>query len=197
VRAAMIRVNWAGIGRGRQPRPIRHEPGARSGFALVEVMVTIVLLTIGLIGLAGLQARTSLMEMESYQRTQALVLAQDMAERITANKANAAHYAGADYGIGAAAGCGGSNGFQFDLCTWSNAIRGATEKSGAVNIGTLLGGRGCIAAKAADQYQVIVVWQGLAPTVAPAVECGQDSYGADTYRRAVVVPVRLANLAGA
>ena len=155
-----------------------------------------VLLTIGLLGLAGLQARTSLAEMESYQRTQALILAQDMADRIAANKANASSYVGDDYGIGAIAGCGGSNGFQFDLCAWGNSIRGATERSGVINVGTLLGGRGCIAAMATGEYQVIVAWQGLAPTVAPGVRCGQGSYGADTYRRAVVVPVRLPNLGG-
>ena len=50
-----------------------------SGFSLIEVLVTLVLLAIGLIGLAGLQAKTSLAEMESYQRAQALIIAQDLA----------------------------------------------------------------------------------------------------------------------
>lgn len=194
MRAAAIRLNSARTNRDRQLRAIRQDVNATGGFALVEVMVTIVLLTIGLLGLAGLQARTALAEMESYQRTQALILAQDMADRLVANKANAARYVGDDYGIGAAAGCSGSNGFELDLCTWGNAIRGATEKSGAINVGTLLGGRGCIATGAADRYQVIVAWQGLAPTVAPGVQCGQHRYGAESYRRAVVVPVHLANL---
>jgi len=166
------------------------------GFALVEVMVTMILLSVGLLGLAGLQARTSVMEMESYQRTQALILAQDMAERIQANKRNAAGYVGDDFGIGSDAGCAGSSGVRFDLCAWSSAIRGATEKSGTVNVGTLLGGRGCVVAASAHQYQVIVVWQGLMPTVAPAAHCGRDRYGADSYRRAVIVPVWLARLQG-
>ncbi|MFS8086086.1 MAG: type IV pilus modification protein PilV [Acidobacteriota bacterium] len=175
----------------------RHDVPAVAGFALVEVMVTIVLLTIGLIGLAGLQARTAQMEMESYQRTQALILAQDMAERIVANKISAARYVGDDYGSGAAANCGGLSGFQFDLCTWGNAIQGATERSGAVNAGSLLQGRGCVAAKGIRELQVIVAWQGLAPTVAPGIPCGRNSYGAERYRRAVVVPVFLADLGGA
>lgn len=194
MRAAAIRLNSAGMNRDPQRCMIRRDGNAPGGFALVEVMVTIVLLSIGLIGLAGLQARTALAEMESYQRTQALILAQDMADRVVANKANAARYVGDDYGTGAAAGCSGSTGYQFDLCAWGNAIRGATEKSGAINVGTLLGGRGCITANATDRYQVIVAWQGLAPTVAPGVQCGQHSYGAESYRRAVVVPVHLANL---
>jgi type IV pilus assembly protein PilV len=61
----------------------------------------------------------------------------------------------------------------------------------------LLGGRGCIATNTTNRYLVVVAWQGLAPTVAPGVECGHDRYGADAYRRAVVVPVHLANLGGA
>ena len=170
---------------------------AQLGFLLLEVLITIVLVGIGLLGLAGLQARTAVMEMEAYQRTQALFLAQDMAERIAANKADAAHYVGDGYGAGGTAACGGAGGYAYDLCTWGNALRGATEKSGTVNVGTLQGGRGCIAAKAAGRYQVIVAWQGRVPTVAPAVRCGADDPGAEPYRRAVVVPVHLANLRGA
>lgn len=193
--AAVIRLLAGGEGRYRRFRG-RHDTHVSGGFALIEVLVTIVLITIGLIGLAGLQARTSQVEMESYQRTQALLLAQDMAERIAANKASAVRYVGDNYGMGAAANCIGLGGFQFDLCTWGNAIQGATERSGTVNVGTLLKGRGCVATKATNQFQVIIAWQGLAPTVAPGVPCGQNSYGADTYRRAVVIPVYLANLGG-
>lgn len=179
---------------GRYPaRPGGTTPG---GFALIEVMITIVLLTIGLLGLAGLLARTALVEMEAYQRTQALMLAQDMADRVVANKANAARYVGDDFGIGTPAGCSGANGIQYDLCTWGNAIQGSTEKSGSINAGTLLGGRGCIVAGATNRYLVVVAWQGLVPTVAPGVKCGEHQYGSDSYRRAVVVPVRLASLDG-
>ncbi|MBK7471311.1 MAG: type IV pilus modification protein PilV [Betaproteobacteria bacterium] len=100
---------------------------AQQGFLLLEVLITIVLVGIGLLGLAGLQARTAVMEMEAYQRTQALILAQDMAERIAANKAEAAHYAGDGYGAGGTADCGSAGGYAYDLCTWGNALRGATE----------------------------------------------------------------------
>lgn len=167
------------------------------GFALIEVLVSVVLLTVGMLGLAALQARTSLVEMESYQRTQALILAQDMADRIVANKANARRYVGVDFGVGDATRCADGTGFQFDLCVWSNAIRGTTEKSGGINVGTLLGGRGCITGGPGNQYQIIVVWQGLARTVAPGVDCGRDGYGADAYRRAAVLPVYLPALGGA
>ena len=164
------------------------------GFSLIEVLITIVLLTIGLVGLAGLQAKTTVAQTEAYQRAQALILAQDMADRIASNKAAAASYVANNIGTGAVVDCTGMSGANLDKCVWGNAIRGTTEALGGVNVGTLLGGRGCITNPAANRYLVIVVWQGLVPTAAPSVACGQDSYGAETLRRAVVVPVQLAAL---
>ena len=166
-----------------------------AGFSLLEVLITVVLMAIGLVGLAGLQQRTSVAEMESYQRAQALILAQDMADRIANNKANASLYVVNDIGTGAVENCASKpNDTLKDLCSWANAIRGTSETSGGLNVGTLLGGRACITNPSANFYLVTVVWQGLVPTVAPSVTCGQDSYGTDTFRRAVVVPVRLADL---
>ena len=67
--------------------------GRAAGFALIEVLVTLVVLLIGLIGLAGLSARANLSEMESYQRDQALLLLQDMVDRLNANRGVAPCYA--------------------------------------------------------------------------------------------------------
>lgn len=197
MRAGSVLLSTTGARRDRRALSAARRSMATHGFALIEVLVTVVLLTVGMLGLAGLQARTALAEMESYQRTQALILAQDMADRIVANKANAARYVGVDFGVADPTGCAGGNGFQFDLCVWSNAIRGTAEQSGGINVGTLLGGRGCIAGGPGYQFQIIVVWQGLTRTVPPGVDCGRDGYGADAYRRAVVVPVYLPALDGA
>ena len=168
-----------------------------SGFAMIEVLVTIVLLSIGLLGLAALQSRTALAQIESYQRVQALLLAQDMADRIAANAANSARYAGDNFGEGTAITCAGLNGDALDRCAWSNMIRGNAERSGALAIGTLVAGRGCVVLGDAGRIEVVVVWQGMLPTIAPAVPCGRDTFGIDSYRRAVVVPLRIARLGGA
>ena len=64
------------------PRRIR----AQSGFTMIEVLITFIVLVIGLLGLIGLQARTQQAELESYQRGQALVLLQDMLDRMNANR---------------------------------------------------------------------------------------------------------------
>jgi type IV pilus assembly protein PilV len=55
------------------------------GFTLIEVLVTLVILTFGLLGIAGLMAKGQRVSFEAYQRQQAVALATDMAERIRAN----------------------------------------------------------------------------------------------------------------
>jgi prepilin-type N-terminal cleavage/methylation domain-containing protein len=52
--------------------------GRQRGFSLVEILVTLVIAMIGLLGLAGVQIRAHQAELESYQRAQALVLVSDM-----------------------------------------------------------------------------------------------------------------------
>lgn len=62
------------------------------GSTLIEILVTIVILAFGLLGLAGMQARVQTNELESYQRAQALVLLNDMVERIRTNRPTANSY---------------------------------------------------------------------------------------------------------
>jgi type IV pilus assembly protein PilV len=71
------------------------------GSSMIEILVTIIILMIGLLGLAGLQGRAMTSQMEAYQRSQALILLKDMADRINANRVNAAAYVAA-VGTGAA-----------------------------------------------------------------------------------------------
>lgn len=59
----------------------------QNGFTLIEVLVTLVIMAVGMLGLAGMQA-TSLKNTESsYQRSQATQMAYDMLDRMRANKA--------------------------------------------------------------------------------------------------------------
>ena len=76
---------------------------SQRGTSLVEVLVTMVILAIGLLALAGLQARLHVLQIESYQRAQALILLQDMTSRIVNNRYDAASYVtAAPLGTGAA-----------------------------------------------------------------------------------------------
>lgn len=176
------------------------------GVSLIEILVTIVILAVGLLGLAGLQMRLQSSEVEAYQRTQASLLLEDMTNRMGANRKNAASYAtGSASPLGTGDGqpgtCSGS-GQGFDACQWSNALKGAAEQSGSNNVGAMIGARGCIENLGADQYQIIVVWQGLMPLSAPASGCGAGLYNGaagssctnDLCRRAMSTIVRVADL---
>lgn len=56
----------------------------QTGFTLIEILVTVIVLSIGLLGLAGLQATSFKFNSTAYQRSQATSLAYDIADRIRA-----------------------------------------------------------------------------------------------------------------
>ncbi len=62
----------------------------QKGFTLMEVLIAVLILSIGLLGLASLQANGLRSNFSSYARSQAVVLANDMADRIRANPTQAA-----------------------------------------------------------------------------------------------------------
>lgn len=180
---------------------IHSDLNAQRGTTLLEVLITIVILAIGLLGLAGLQARLQVSEMEAYQRAQALILLNDMASRIAANRANAASYVtGADNPLGD--DCPGTSATrqEEDANEWCNALQGAGETSDAGNVGAMVGGRGCVEERDEDEYLVTVAWQGLTPISAPTGACGQGLYDGgtncvdDLCRRTVSTLVRIGNL---
>jgi len=175
------------------------------GSSLVEVMVTLTILAFGLLGVAGLQTKVGVAEMESYQRAQALLALSQMTERLSANTAQATSYvSNTPVGTGDAqpTDCSGiAPGANRDLCEWSNTLKGTTESSAAgTSTGGLGGGRGCITQVqapnpapgvcAAGIYQVSVAWQGTAPTGIPVLACAAGQYGAnDAYRRVIATAV--------
>jgi len=83
---------------------IRHQ----QGFTLVEVLVTTVVMSIGLLGLAGLQTVSMRNNHSAYLRSQAVQLAYDIADRVRAN----AKYQAKFHGLAAAASatCASTNG---------------------------------------------------------------------------------------
>ncbi|WP_090310587.1 type IV pilus modification protein PilV [Pseudomonas linyingensis] len=180
------------------------------GFSLIEVLVTLFILSVGLLGLAGLQSRILVTEFETYQRAQAMLLAQNMANRIKANPAagRASNYSGdAVYGVGNTLGASGcsttAQRHTQDLCNWNLALQGAAvQSSDDVAIGGVMGARGCIerltgTATTAVVLRVTVAWQGMAPLAVPSLACGQGLYGTDdSLRRTVSMLVSLAYLGG-
>jgi type IV pilus assembly protein PilV len=61
-------------------------PSASAGFSLLEVLVSLLVLSIGLLGLAGLQVNAVAFNHSAYMRTQATNLAYEIADRMRANR---------------------------------------------------------------------------------------------------------------
>jgi len=55
------------------------------GLTLVEILITVLILSIGLLGLAGLQVNSMKNNHSSYLRTQATIMAYDIIDRMRAN----------------------------------------------------------------------------------------------------------------
>ena len=194
----------------------------QTGYLMIEVLITMFILAVGLLGVVGLQARAEQAETDSYQRTQALILAQDIADRISANRTVAFDTSTSPYivdpalgntplGTGANKNCSPplTSTADIDLCAWSDALIGAAESyggtcdtsaastRGANCAGTLLNARGCITSPATHVYLIQVVWQGMTPGYAPpgSVLCGANDYNAiDDYRRAVTTVVQIGDI---
>jgi type IV pilus assembly protein PilV len=171
------------------------------GALLIEVLVALMICAFTLLGLVAMQIRATSAEFEAGQRGEALVLVEDMVNRIATNRANAAQYVTAGLiGGGALEDCSGRLGAALDLCEWANLLRGRTEVDGARQLGAMTDARGCIvrSAGATDRYLVAVSWSGVTPTGAPAGNCGQGDavFPDERLRRTVSSTICIAQLSG-
>lgn len=164
------------------------------GAALMEVLVSMLIVAFGILGFVGLQAQTTVSSIEGYQRTQALILANDMAQRISLNKLNAVSYVATNIGVADPGDCSIMTVVaEKDICEWAKELRGASEVSaGGIQLGAMIGARGCITSPAANQYLVSIAWQGIQPTTASPNVCGKDAYSAENMRRTVSTVVQVA-----
>jgi type IV pilus assembly protein PilV len=98
---------------------------------MIEVLIALVVLSIGLLGLASLQSRGLRSNQGASMRTQATQLAYDMSDRMRANMAatNAGNYiSSSNANLGAVAnchnvaGCAANEMAADDLATWNQAV---------------------------------------------------------------------------
>lgn len=86
----------------------------QQGVSLLEVLISVVVLSIGLLGLAGLQAVSLKNNTSAYQRGLATMLAYDVIDRMRADLPGCASYAVA-FGVDGAG----------DVQTWKNGVKAA------------------------------------------------------------------------
>lgn len=68
---------------------MRAERSRNAGFTLIETLVALLVLSLGLLGLAALQAQSLRFNTDAYLRTQATTLAYDILDRMRANNTGA------------------------------------------------------------------------------------------------------------
>ena len=177
-----------------RPRPVPEKLG---GFSLIEVLVSLMIIVFGLLGLAGLQVRIQQAEFESYQRAQAIVLLQDMVDRIhmhkitsscfrfTSNTTNGSPFLGTGGAVVPLCSASGANDnarATEALAEWRDLLLGAAEDLGGSSVGAMAGARGCVSYDPATEltdpvtaaaipdtglYLVAISWKGTTDTFAP------------------------------
>lgn len=179
----------------------------QQGVGLLEVMITVIVISVGLIGMAGLQVATKRAGFQAAQRTLALTLANDMMQRLTLNPSSLAAYdTGANplgggtiasaptkcLGVAAAASCTAAQLAAWDRWEWEQRIDGVStlnKDASNASAGGLVAPQGCIVVNG-RQVRVLINWRGLVAATDPAganTSCGTWSTADQPYRQVVVV----------
>jgi len=106
----------------RQPQLPKDRPvpaRLQRGFTLIEAMVALIVLSVGLLGIAAMYVETLRANRTSLYRTQAVALASDIADRMRANRAPANAYA---CGSPCDPSAGGNAIADADLAQWMTTI---------------------------------------------------------------------------
>jgi len=115
---------------------------AIKGFTLLEVLVALLVLSIGLLGLAGLQTLSLRNNQSAFQRSQAVVLAYDALDRVRGNRDQAAAYVTAFDEVSAnftttncpTAGCTAAQMAENDLAVWKTEVARLPAGAGQIAI---------------------------------------------------------------
>jgi type IV pilus assembly protein PilV len=128
-----------------------------TGFTLIEVLVAMMILAVGLLGLAALQASSLRNNQSAYYRSQATQLAYDIADRMRVNVASAATYTVAENAHSHDSclaiegnGCTPAEMAEHDLDEWNKAIRSILPRGTGTITGATVAG--------VSTYKVDINW---------------------------------------
>lgn len=138
----------------------KHVPIKQKGITLIEVLISVFVLAIGILGMAGLQLNAKQTNFEALQRSTASALVQNMLERMRANPSALDSYvpepASAPSADCTTAPCSASDLAVWDRWEWKQLLAGSSE-SGR---GGLLDPASCITNVSGD-VSVTVYWTGI------------------------------------
>lgn len=137
---------------------------------MIEILVTLLITLIGLLGIAALQVKAQQAQFEAYQRAQAIIIMNDITDRMLANQKTASCFDFTDAStgspfIGAAAasgnltlpaGCAASTSAYNTLADdaiedLDNLLKGTAETKSGTSVGAMVGARACISYDAATE----------------------------------------------
>jgi len=101
------------------------------GFTLVEALIALIVLSIGLLGVAGMQIAGLRANLSAASRTQASYLADDIVDRMRANNTAARN---GDYNVGLGATLTGTMTAQQDVQTWVAELQTLPSGKGSINV---------------------------------------------------------------
>lgn len=171
----------------------------QSGSSLIEVMISVFILSTSMLGLAGMEITAKRSGYDALQRSQATNIANDIVERMRSNSGTLDSYVAANIGNGSigaepSPNCGSeactvAQLASHDLWEWEQALDGAAEKQSGVNAGGLNFPQACIT-HSAGVVTVAIAWKGSQETSNPtASSCGNSSgfYGTGNSQRLLMV----------
>ncbi len=178
-----------------------------AGFTLIEVLVALLIFSIGVLSIVALQVLAKKANFDALQRTQSTYLTQYIRERMRLNKDGLDTYvAGGQLGggtlgaepapncQGAVNPCTADESATHDLWHWEQMMDGAGEMRGANNTGGLVDPTACVAGPVGGGqgiYTVSIAWRGVTELAnPPGDQCGAGlgKYGpTDAFRRVMAV----------
>jgi type IV pilus assembly protein PilV len=127
--------------------PQERDMSKTSGFSLIEVLVSVVILSVALLGTAGLMSASLRNTNTAYHRSQATFLADEMLDRMRANLTAARNQL---YDVDAGNVCAATSGMpQFDCDEWTTSVEQ-----------TLPGGQATVDVDPAGVATIVIEWEG-------------------------------------
>jgi type IV pilus assembly protein PilV len=134
---------------------------SQTGLSMIEVLVSLVIIMLGLLGIIGLQTRAHTASFESYQRTQAVALANQVIDSMRVNRRTARCFAITDQdngaphlgtegtGYSAIPACAASTAIENNMADaaiaeWDGLLKGVGETKDGAQVGAMVGARGCV-----------------------------------------------------